>query len=148
MLYAARSTRTLDGDERMRATLERAAQVGDVRAVEVELSGGADVDSLDAHGQTAFMLAAHKGHLTVVEYLVGQGANLNVRAKFGLSALMLAIVAGHEAVARTLVSAGADLTILGTGVPGFARKSAYDLAAEQGMTALCGEIAARRNVAV
>jgi ankyrin repeat protein len=125
----------------MRSALERAAHAGDVDGVEAELSDGTDIDSLDAHGQTALMLAAHKGHLNVVEYLVGRGANLNVRAKFGLSALMLAIVAGHEAVARTLVRAGADLTILGTGVPGFAGKCAYDLAEEQGLIVLCEEIA-------
>jgi len=132
----------------MRPALERAAQTGDVSAVEAELNGGADVDSLDAHGQTALMLAAHKGHLDVVEHLVGRGTDLNVRAKFGLSALMLAIVAGHETVACALVRAGANLTTLGTGAPGFAEKSAYDLAKEQGMAALCAEIATRQDVAV
>ena len=132
----------------MRPALERAAQAGDVSGVEAELRGGAEVNSLDVHGQTALMLAAHMGHLAAVECLVGYGANLNVRAKFGLSALMLAIVAGHEAVARSLVNAGADLTILGTGAPGFADKRAYDLAEERGMMALCGEIATRQGVAV
>jgi ankyrin repeat protein len=128
----------------MRPALERAALAGEVLDVEAELSAGADVDSLDSHGQTALMLAAHKGHLAVVECLLRYGANLNVRAKFGLSALMLAIVAGHEAVARTLVCAGADLTICGTGAPGFAGKSAYDLATQHGMQELCEQIAAHQ----
>jgi uncharacterized protein len=132
----------------MRAALERAARAGDVSGVESELTAGADVDSIDRHGQTALMLAAHNGHLVLVECLVRHGANLDVRAKFGLSALMLAIVAGHEAVARTLVHAGADLTIRGTGAPGFAGKSAYELAAQQGMKELCTEIAARQNTRV
>ena len=132
----------------MRPALERAVQAGDIGGVEAELGGGADIDSLDAHGQTALMLAAHNGHLNIIECLVGHGANLNFRAKFGLSALMLAIVAGHEAIARTLIRAGADFTILGTGAPGFAGKSAYDLAKELGMMALCEEIAARQNVAI
>ncbi len=132
----------------MRPVLERAARAGDVSGLEAELASGADVDSLDAHGQTALMLAAHEGHLMAVEWLVGRGANLNVRAKFGLSALMLAILAGHEAVALTLVRGGADLTIRGTGAPGFAGKSAYDLAEQQGMKELCSEIAAHQNAAV
>jgi ankyrin repeat protein len=131
----------------MRPAFERAARTGDVSGLEAELNGGADVDSLDAHGQTALMLAAHKGHLDAVQRLVGHGADLNVRAKFGLSALMLAIVAGHEAVACALVRAGADLKLLGTGAPGFTGKSAYDLAKEQGMVALCAEIATRQDVA-
>lgn len=70
----------------MRPGLERALQAGDVGGVEAELTSGAIVDSLDRHGQTALMLAAHKGHLAVIECLVRHGANLDVRAKFGLSA--------------------------------------------------------------
>ncbi len=127
----------------MRPAMERAVRAGDVRTLESELSAGADVDSLDRHGQTALMVAAHEGHQATVECLLRHGASLNVRAKFGRSALMLAIVAGHEAVARTLVAAaGADLTVRGSGAPGFDGKTAYDLAAEQGMNDLCDLIAA------
>lgn len=132
----------------MRPGLERAVRGGDVAAVEAELASGAGVDSLDRYGQTALMLAAQSGQLAVVECLVRHGANLNVTAKFGLSALMLAILAGHESIARTLVRAGADLTIRGTGAPGFSGKSAYDLAAQQGMKELCSEIAANQDAAV
>lgn len=86
------------------------------------------------------MLAAHAGHLEAVECLARRGADLNVTAKYGLSALMLAIVAGHEPVARALVRAGADLAIRGAGAPGFAGKTAFDLAAARSMKSLCDEI--------
>ena len=46
---------------------------------------------------------------------------------------MLALVAGHADVARLLADAGTDLGLRGTGAPGFAGKSAYDLAVERGM---------------
>jgi hypothetical protein len=46
---------------------------------------------------------------------------------------MLAIGAGHEDVARVLADAGADLSLRGTGAPGFAGKTASDLAVECGM---------------
>jgi N-acetyltransferase len=127
----------------MRPEIERAALSGDVASLEEQLISGVAVDSRDRHGQTALMLAAHHGRPDVVTCLVRHGADLNVTAKYGLSALMLAIVAGHEEVARTLVHAGADLKIRGTGAPGFSGKNAHDLAAEQGMNELCGEIAAR-----
>jgi ankyrin repeat protein len=127
----------------MRPEFERAARTGDVDSIEAQLNAGVPVDSTDQHGQTALMLASHSGCLAVVECLLRHGASLNVTAKYGLSALMLAIVAGHEPVARTLVRAGADLTLRATGAPGFHRKSAYDLAAQQGMAALCQEIVAR-----
>jgi hypothetical protein len=64
--------------------------------------------------------------------LVAAGADLDVTAKYRLTALMLAVVAGHAAVARTLARAGTDRSVLGTGAPGFAGKSAHDLAAARG----------------
>jgi len=86
------------------------------------------------------MLAAHAGHRGVVETLLAHGANLNVTAKFGLSALMLAVVAGHTEIARLLARAGADLSLRGSGSPGFANKTARDLAAARGMHELSAEL--------
>jgi hypothetical protein len=105
---------------------------GDIAAVRQLIADGRDVDARDGHGQTALMRAAHLGHLEIVETLVRAGADLDVTAKYRLSALMLAIVAGHTAVARVLARAGADLALTGSGAPGFAGKSAHDLAAARG----------------
>jgi ankyrin repeat protein len=79
------------------------------------------------------MLAAHAGHREIVETLIAHRANPNHTAKYGLSALMLAIVAGHVDVARLLAVAGADLSLQGSGAPGFAGKTAYDLAVDRDM---------------
>jgi ankyrin repeat protein len=86
------------------------------------------------------MLAAVGGHLEAVEALIGAGARLNTTAKFGLSATMLAVVNGHASVARALASAGADLRLVGSGAPGFAGKSAADLAFDHGLTELAEEL--------
>ena len=110
-----------------------AVKRGDVQTVRDVLDLGADVNARDRHGQTALMLAAHAGHLALVEVLVGRGASLNTTAKHGLSALMLAVVAGHEDVALLLADAGAEHSLRGTGAPGFAGKTACDLAVERGM---------------
>lgn len=120
----------------MNATWERAIRRGDVQAVRDLLRSGTDVNARDRHGQTALMLAAHHGHGEIAAILVEAGADLDVAAKHNLTALMLAIVAGHAAVARVLVQAGADLDVRGTGAPGFAGKTAYDLAVARGMTEL------------
>jgi ankyrin repeat protein len=124
----------------MDAGLERAAIAGDAAALEAVLNAGVDVNVKDRYGQSALMLAALRGHLDLVQVLLRHGADLNVTAKYGLSALMLAIVGGHEAVARALAEAGADRELRGTGAPGFAGKTARDLAREHGMTALAEDL--------
>jgi uncharacterized protein len=124
----------------MNAAWEDAIKGNSVQIVLDLLERGANVNALDRHGQTALMLAAHAGYREVVETLIAHRANLNITAKFGLSALMLAVVAEHAEVARLLAKAGADLSLRGTGAPGFADKTAYDLAVERGMLELSEEL--------
>jgi ankyrin repeat protein len=126
----------------MDAVWEDAIKRGDVQIVVDLLGQGTDVDARDRYGNTALMLAAHAGHREVVETLISHRTNLNITAKFGLSALMLALVAGHGEIARLLARAGADLSVQGTGAPGFAGKTAYDLALERGMLELSAELKA------
>ena len=122
---------------------EDAVKCGDVEVARDLLSRGIDPNARDRHGQTGLMLAAHAGHVAVVQLLIEQGADLNVTAKFGLSALMLAVTAGHREVARVLVRAGADLRIQGSGAPGFAGKTAADLAALRGWSDFAMDLASR-----
>jgi ankyrin repeat protein len=117
---------------------EAAAKSGDVAALSAMLEAGADPDARDSRGQTALMLASHGGHTDAVRALIDAGADLDHRAKFGLTATMLAVVAGHEAVAGLLVEAGANLEIRGSGAPGFAGKTAADLARDRGLKELAG----------
>ena len=124
----------------METAWEGAVTQGEVETVRELLRAGADVNARDRHGQTALMLAAHRGYRDMVEILVEGGADLNVTAKYNLSALMLAITAGHVEVARVLARAGADLRIKGTGAPGFAGKTAHDLAVGLGMEGLYAEL--------
>jgi ankyrin repeat protein len=124
----------------VKAAWEAAIRQADSQAVRELLDRGIDVDARDPHGQTGLMLAAHAGHREVVETLLAHGAKPNITAKFGLTALMLAVIAGHAEVARLLARAGTDLSVRGTGAPGFAGKTAHDLALERGMLDLCAEL--------
>jgi ankyrin repeat protein len=117
-----------------------AVKRGDIDAVLALLESGANVDVRDRYGQTALMLAAHGGHSGIVETLIAYRADMNITAKFGLSALMLAIVAGHTDIACLLAKSGADLLLRGSGAPGFAGKTAYDLALERGMFETSAEL--------
>ena len=124
----------------MDAFWEDAVRRGDVAVVLDQIGRGADVDARDRYGQTGLMLAARSGHRAVVEVLIAHRADLNATAKFRLSALMLAVLARHADIARVLASAGADLSLQGAGAPGFAGKTACDLAVEAGMLELSAEL--------
>ena len=116
----------------MKRAWQDAALHGDEAGLRAMLVTGEGVDSLDRYGQTALMLAARNGHAAVVRALLDAGADLDHTAKYGLSALMLATINDHDRVARLLTEAGADAGITGTGAPGFAGKTALDLARDLG----------------
>jgi ankyrin repeat protein len=110
---------------------ERASKAGDVKTLARMLRAGHDIDKTDGYSQTALMRAAHSGQRDAVEWLIEHGADLNHTSKFRQSALMLAVIAGHPQIARMLAKAGADRTLRGTGAPGFADKTAADLAEDR-----------------
>ena len=116
---------------------------GDLAAIGLLARDSRTLNSRDEHGQTALMNASKSGALAVVQLLVALGANLDAAAKYGLTALMLAIVNGHRDVARCLIVAGADLARTGSGAPGFAGKTALDLARARGQHDLCALIEER-----
>ena len=105
-----------------------AVKTGDIAALDGLFASGADIDARDEHGQTALMIAARDGHTPVVRWLIAHGAELNHTAKFNLSALMLAVINGRDAIVGLLADAGADRTIQGAGAPGFAGKTALEIA--------------------
>jgi ankyrin repeat protein len=123
-----------------RLNWEQAAASGDVRVLRRMRRDGHDIDTKDGYGLTAIMRAAHAGRRDAVEWLIAEGANLDHTSKFHLSALMLAVVGNHDTVARMLVQAGADTSFKGSGAPGFAGKTAADLADEAGASKLAANI--------
>jgi uncharacterized protein len=111
---------------------QQAVTRGDAQTVRSLIEAGAEINSKDRYGQTALMLAAMKGRTEVARLLVEKQAELNLAAKYNLSALMLAVINGHAEIVRMLREAGADLSIRGSGAPGFAGKTALDLAEHAG----------------
>jgi len=115
----------------MTAEWEEAVRRGSVEELRRILACGADINARSQHGQTALMLAAVAGDDLVAEWLVQQGADLDHTAKYGLSALMLAVVNNHPGIVRSLLDAGANTGLQGSGAPGFAGKTALDLAIDR-----------------
>jgi ankyrin repeat protein len=123
---------------------EQATRAGSLVELRRLLERGLDIDATDGYDQTALMRAAHAGETAVLDWLIAHGADLDRTAKFGLSALMLAVIAGRADAARRLVSAGADVSLTGTGAPGFAGKTAAELAHDRGDLRLAAYIRSHR----
>jgi hypothetical protein len=116
------------------AEWDAAIRAEDIAKLDAMLAAGHDINARDRYSQTALMRAAHSGRAHSVAWLVAHGAELDHAAKFGLSALMLAALSGHREIVRILAEAGADTARVGSGAPGFAGKTAADLADERGDT--------------
>ncbi|KAJ1627665.1 hypothetical protein T492DRAFT_1023237 [Pavlovales sp. CCMP2436] len=84
-------------------TLMRAAAAGTLSLVLQSLeSTAANLDSVDAQGRTALMLAAGSGHATVVRALLQAGADLDPVDCDGADALAASRARCHTAVVRLL----------------------------------------------
>ena len=64
-----------------RTVLHIVAAHGDLKAVELHLSGGAGIDILDAQGRTPLHLAVRDGHAAVAALLLNRGADVRVKAQ-------------------------------------------------------------------
>lgn len=86
--------------------LLRAARLGNADTVKSLLaSPNADVNGVDADGNTALIEAARFGHDDVVEALLIARANVNAKNNQGKTALMLASEGGHDECVRLLTQA-------------------------------------------
>ncbi len=88
------------------ARLFKAAQQGDVAAVQALLARGANLNARDETNGTVLKMAAMYGKTEVVRFLLGKGADANTKDKFGATALM---VSGNTDIARLLIERGADV---------------------------------------
>lgn len=77
------------------------------------LSRGADINKLNANGESAIALAAWRGNLATVKWLLERGARINAPAR-QWSALHYAVFAGRSDVADFLIDQGADINALST----------------------------------
>jgi ankyrin repeat protein len=84
------------------------AKDGNTMVVELFLQAGMNVNTKNADGQTALMLAAYTGHIDTVKLLLKHGAYINVIDKFGDSALSWAAAENHADIVKLLKKAEID----------------------------------------
>ncbi len=89
--------------------LFEACKRGQIQAIRWLLQNGANVNYLDAQGNTPLMVAAWEGHGNLVDLLIKCGAVVNGKNRFGFTALVLAVHYQREAIVKRLLLSGADV---------------------------------------
>ena len=94
-------------------SLQSAAANGDLRAVQLLLAEGTDVNAQYGEYDYALVAAAHNGHDAVVVVLLQKGATINARGGMYGCALVAAAKNGHKETVKVLLQAGADISAQG-----------------------------------
>ena len=89
------------------AALRRAAEMGDLPGLKALLEKQADIDSRDAVGRTALMLATLHGQTNAVAVLLAYGADPNAADADGATPLQAAKAGDHPAIVAALQRYGA-----------------------------------------
>lgn len=90
------------------AQLRQAAESGDLKGLEAAVAAHADLESRDAGGRTALLLATLNDQAAAVDFLLSRGADPNAVDAAGLRPLAAARARREDAVAEALRRAGAD----------------------------------------
>jgi ankyrin repeat protein len=85
----------------------RAAETGDLEGLKAQLEKQADIDSRDAVGRTALMLATLRGQASAVAVLLAYGADPNAADADGTTPLQAAKAGDHPAIVAALQRYGA-----------------------------------------
>ena len=89
------------------AAFRRAAEMGDLAGLKALLENQADIDSRDAVGRTALMLATLHGQSNAVAVLLAYGADPNAADADGTTPLQAAKAGDHPAIVAALQRYGA-----------------------------------------
>jgi ankyrin repeat protein len=92
----------------LNASLQEAAQQGDLALVELLLKEAADPCNLDENGVTPLHRAIKNRHIAIIEFLINQGANVNAPDKDGDTPLHFATMQGDADIVQLLLEKGAD----------------------------------------
>lgn len=97
-------TRDNNGD----SGLTLAADLGNVKAIDILAKYGANLEAADNNGRTALINAAYKGHVEAVKALAALGAKVNALDSNGASALAIAVSNHDQRMVLVLLSLKAN----------------------------------------
>lgn len=89
----------------------------DISSIDSLVKMGADVNLLDAGGQTPLIWAIDKNNVVIVKQLIDAGADVNAVGADEATPLTLAVVMGNTLLIRMLIDHGANLNVKPKGIP-------------------------------
>lgn len=104
-----------------------AAQNGNIKLIELLLSAGADVNTIDHDGETALMLAVKNQKKAAFTLLLKNGGDVNTVNKNGQSILLTAVQRNDQDAVESLLKSGADVNYADSN-----RKTALHYAVDEG----------------
>ncbi|MFC4775205.1 ankyrin repeat domain-containing protein [Paenibacillus sp. GCM10023252] len=93
-------------------TFIRAAEEGDLAAVQQGIEQGIAIDAQDNRGRTAMLAATHGDYPDVVKVLLDAGANMHLQDDLQDNPFLYAGAEGLHAILKLLIQAGPDLSIV------------------------------------
>ena len=96
--------------EQVRAMLQAAAR-GDVDTLKRLIAAGVSLESANAAGQTALLLAVQNNHLAAAVLLIDAGSNINLQAANKDSPWLLAGALGRTEMLRHMIPMGPDFSL-------------------------------------
>ncbi len=82
----------------------------DYTSINILLSEGTDIDTVDQQGNTPLMIAAKIGNPRILDIILSHNPNIDKQNKKGMTALMIAAKTGQLHAVKELLSHGADYT--------------------------------------
>ncbi len=89
--------------------LQKAVEVGDLRAVQSLCELGANIEAMNPQNNTPLLYAAWHRHYAIAQYLIKRGANLDARDHRGNTSLHKAAWLGYFDIVQLLCESGADI---------------------------------------
>ncbi len=83
----------------------------DYTSINILLSDGTAVDTVDRQGNTPLMIAAKIGNPRIVDIILSHNPDLNKTNNKGATALMIATESGQRHIVEKLIKQGADISI-------------------------------------
>lgn len=110
-LLAITEIKADSGTDKIKDNIFTAIRSIDYTSINVLLSDGTDIDTVDRQGNTPLMIAAKVGNTRIVDIILSHDPDINKQNKNGATALIIAAETGQQHVVEKLINHGASLSI-------------------------------------